>query len=63
LIFTAQDGKSSIEARYEDETLWLTQKLMGELFEVGTNTINYYLKEIYLKAMRLKSLELFENFE
>ena len=41
------DGKNSIEARYEDETIWLTQKLMGELFEVGTNTINYHLKEIF----------------
>jgi len=47
LIFTAQDGENSIEARYEDETIWLTQKLMGELFEVGTNTINYHLKEIF----------------
>jgi len=46
LIFTSQDGKNSIEARCEDETIWLTQKLMGELFEVGTNTINYHLKEI-----------------
>ena len=55
LIFTAQDGKNSIEARYEDETIWLTQKLMGELFEVGTNTINYHLKEIF------KSSEIDEN--
>jgi len=55
LIFTAQDGKNSIEARYEDETIWLTQKLMGELFEVGTNTINYHLKEIF------KSNEIEEN--
>ena len=47
LIFTSQEGKSSIEARYEDETIWLTQKLMGELFEVGVNTINYHLKEIF----------------
>ena len=47
LIFTAQDGKNNIEARYEGETIWLTQKLMGELFEVGTNTINYHLKEIF----------------
>ena len=47
LIFTSQDGKNSIEARFEDETIWLTQKLMGELFEVGTNTINYHLKEIF----------------
>ena len=47
LTFTAQSGEKSIEARYEDETIWLTQKLMGELFEVGVNTINYHLKEIY----------------
>ncbi len=31
LIFTAQNGGSSIEARYEDETIWLTQSLMAEL--------------------------------
>lgn len=55
LIFTSQDGKNSIEARFEDETIWLTQKLMGELFEVGTNTINYHLKEIF------KSGEIEEN--
>jgi len=47
LIFTAQSEENSIETRYEDETIWLTQKLMGELFEVGTNTINYHLKEIF----------------
>lgn len=47
LIFTAQAGENSIEARYEDQTIWLSQKLMGELFQVETNTINYHLKEIY----------------
>ena len=47
LTFTAQAGEKSIEARYEDETIWLTQKLIGVLFEVGTNTINYHLKEIF----------------
>ena len=36
LIFTGQAGEQSIEARYEDETLWLSQKLMAELFgEIG----------------------------
>lgn len=47
LMFTAQAGENSIEARYEDETIWLSQKLMGELFTVETNTINYHLKEIF----------------
>jgi len=47
LIFISNNGKDSIEARYEDETIWLSQKLMGELFEVTTHTINYHLKEIF----------------
>ena len=47
LIFTGQSDEQSIEARYEDETIWLSQKLMGQLFDVGINTINYHLKEIF----------------
>ena len=47
LIFTNQSKTSSIEARYEDETIWLSQKLMSELFDVEVNTINYHLKELY----------------
>ncbi|MBN2791453.1 MAG: virulence RhuM family protein [Desulfuromonadales bacterium] len=47
LIFTGQAGEKSIEARYEDETIWLSQKLMATLFDVGVNTINYHLKEVF----------------
>ena len=47
LIFTLQNGENSIEARYEDETIWLTQKLMAELFEVDVSTINEHLKNIF----------------
>ncbi len=47
LIFTNQSKTSSIEVRYEDETIWLSQKIMAELFDVEVNTINYHLKEIY----------------
>lgn len=37
LIFTRQAGEQSIEARYEDETVWLTQKLMAvRVLELGT---------------------------
>lgn len=55
LIFTSQSGEKSIEARYEDETVWLSQKLMSALFDVEVNTINYHLKEVY------KSGEIEEN--
>ena len=47
LIFTGQAGEQSIEARYQDETIWLSQKLMAALFDVGINTVNYHLKEVY----------------
>ncbi len=47
LIFTSQDGKNSIEARYEDETIWLSQKLIAELYDVNVATINEHLKNIY----------------
>ena len=47
LIFTGQAGEQSIEARYADETIWLSQKLMATLFDVGVNTVNYHLKEVY----------------
>ena len=47
LIFTGQAREQSIEARFEDETIWLTQKLMATLFEVTVPTINEHLKNIY----------------
>jgi len=47
LMFTSDTRTDSIEVKVEDETVWLTQKLMAQLFEVGVNTINYHLKELF----------------
>jgi hypothetical protein len=47
LLYTAPEGSSHIEVFYEDETFWLSQKKMAELFGVETQTINYHLKEIF----------------
>ncbi len=38
----------------EDETVWLTQKLLEVLFDVEINTINYHIKEIYKNIEQLK---------
>ena len=47
LTFTAQSG-GGIEARYEDETIWLTQKLISvELFDVSVPTVNEHLKNVF----------------
>jgi hypothetical protein len=55
LVFTGQAGEKSIEARYEDETIWLTQKLIAELFDVDVRTVSEHLKNIF------QSHELLEN--
>lgn len=41
------DQQQSIEMRYEDENIWLTQKMMATLYDVGTQTINYHIKKIF----------------
>ncbi len=47
LIFTSQAGEDSIEVRVEDETVWLTQKLIAKLFGKSVSTINEHIKNIY----------------
>jgi len=47
LIFTAQAGEDSIEVRVADDTVWLTQKLMAELFGVERSVITKHLKNIF----------------
>lgn len=47
--------------RYENESIWLSQKLVTELFDVAVNTINYHLKEIY-KSNELQEDGTIRNF-
>ncbi|WP_339865055.1 virulence RhuM family protein [Paremcibacter congregatus] len=47
LTFLATSGEGGVEAVYADEDVWLTQKMMGVLYDVETNTINYHLKKIF----------------
>ena len=47
ILYNLPDGSGTVQAYVQDETIWLTQKAMAELFGVEVNTINYHLKEIY----------------
>ena len=47
LTFIAASGTSGIDAVYADENIWLTQKMMGVLYDVDVRTINYHLKKIF----------------
>lgn len=41
------DNLEAIEVRYEDENIWLTQKMLATVYGVEVNTINYHIKKIY----------------
>ena len=47
LVFTKQAGESTIYVHVEDETVWLTQKLLAVLFEVDVRTISEHLQNIF----------------
>ena len=50
LIFTQQAGEGGIEVRYENETVWLNQKLMAELFATSVENMGLHLRNIYLEG-------------
>lgn len=47
IVYQAEDGDSRIRVLLQDETVWLTQRLMADLYQVGVNTINHHIKTIY----------------
>ena len=46
-VASVGDQQDSIEMRYEDENIWLTQKMMAALYDVDVRTINYHVKKIF----------------
>jgi hypothetical protein len=47
VLYQTEDGRTRIQCRFENETIWLTQALIAELFQIGVNTVNHHIKEIY----------------
>ncbi len=47
VVYRAEDGGSRIRVLLEDETVWLTQRLMSDLYQVGVGTMNYHIKGVY----------------
>lgn len=47
LTFVAASGQGGVEAIYADESIWLTQKMLAQLYDVETHTINYHLKKVF----------------
>jgi len=47
IIYQTEDGKSSLEVKLQEDTIWLTQKQIGVLFEKDTDTIGLHIRNIF----------------
>lgn len=47
LTYIAASGEEGIEIRYQDENIWLTQKMLSSIYEVGLPTINHHINQIF----------------
>jgi hypothetical protein len=48
ILYTTEDGRSQIKLRAKDETVWLTQREMSQLFDVTTDNVGLHLKNIFM---------------
>lgn len=62
IIFKTQDGKLSIDVNLNEETVWLNQKQMGDLFERDYKTISKHINNIF-KEEELNKNSTVANFE
>ncbi|MBN2642363.1 MAG: hypothetical protein JXR78_11980, partial [Victivallales bacterium] len=46
-VASTGDQPESVEMRYEEENIWLTQKMLAVLYDVDVRTINYHIKKIF----------------
>ncbi len=61
LTFVAASGQGGVEAVYADESIWLTQKMMAQLYDVDVRTINYHLKKVFSDS-ELEAEAVIRNF-
>ncbi|HCE86376.1 MAG TPA: cell filamentation protein Fic [Candidatus Jacksonbacteria bacterium] len=61
IIYQTEDGQTKIDVQFQNEMVWLTQKLMAELFEVSVPTINEHLKNIFF-TQELEEKIVIRNF-
>jgi len=50
IIYSTEDGKMKLEVKLENETVWLSQKQMAELFDCGINNIRFHLQNVFKEA-------------
>lgn len=61
VIYQAKNGQTQIDVQLKEETIWLSQKQMAELFDKGRTTITEHIKNIF-NERELKEKEVCRNF-
>ncbi len=61
LTFVAASGNGGVEAVYADENVWLSQKMMAQLYDVDVRTINYHLKTVFADS-ELEAASVIQRF-
>lgn len=61
LTFIAATGQGGVEAVYADENVWLTQKMIAQLYDVDVRTVNYHLKKVFSDS-ELQADSVIQNF-
>ena len=62
LIYTTHDGEKQIQVRLIDETVWLSQKLMAELFQKDVRTINEHILNVFAESELPRDESVIRNF-
>ena len=50
ILYQTEDGQTRVQCRFENETVWLTQKLMGELFQKDVRTVNEHIQNVFAEG-------------
>ena len=61
IIYTSEDGSISLDTKLENDTIWLTQKQMAELFDKNIRTVNEHINNIF-KEGELDKISVIRNF-
>lgn len=61
IIYQTEDGKTKLDVRLENETVWLTQKMMSELFQTTIPNVNMHLNNIFIEG-ELSELSTIKDF-
>jgi hypothetical protein len=54
ILYTTEDGKSQVQLRAKDQTIWLSQREMAQLFDVSTDNVGLHLKNLYADGELLR---------